>query len=611
MRRMWASLAVFVTFVLLGLAPGWSPQAHAATGERITDFTMTYAVRADGSVRVTEHITYQFAGSSSHGIKRNIVTRQGYNDSKDRQYELSGATASSPSGAPADLAVQDGGDGQTVLRIGSANRTVSGTQRYDIGYTLAHVVNAQQSDVEFYWNVLGTLTAVPVDHAKVTVTAPAASIRTTCWVGAEQSKQNCTNSSGAQSTYEASNIGPNQAMTVVAAYPTSAFTDTAPALVDKPGGLLSPDSSLPSGVATAGAVAGVGIPIAAAAGMAAMFWRRGRDERYVGLTPGLAPAPGQDTQVERGGKQIVAVQFQPPEGATPGLVGTIQDGRADTVDVSATIVDLAVRGYLRMEEIAPASRLQKSDWQLTRLRDVGDELMPYERTLFEGVFAGGDQIRLSDLRNHFSSTLRSAQSQLYDETVLRGWYRNSPQAVRAAYGGAGVVIAIAGIFAFMFVPILGIGVVLAGIIVALAGSRMTPRTASGSAVRQQALGFRRYMETAEANQIKFEEAEQIFSRYMPYAVVFGIAKQWAATFQRVAEAADAAGRPIMMPLWYIPIGGFGDFGSFGNIADGVSDFGTVASGTFTSTPGSSGGSGFSGGGGFAGGGGGGGGTGSW
>ena len=116
--------------------------------------------------------------------------------------------------------------------------------------------------------------------------------------------------------------------------------------------------------------------------------------------------------------------------------------------------------------------------------------------------------------------------------------------------------------------------------------------------------------TAEASQIRFEEASAIFSRYLPYAIVFGVADRWAGTFQKVAEAAQAAGQPLLMPAWYIYNGAM--FPNFTGIADGAGSFASSAGGTFaaTASSGSSGGSGFSGGG-FCGGGVGGSSSGSW
>jgi uncharacterized membrane protein len=156
---------------------------------------------------------------------------------------------------------------------------------------------------------------------------------------------------------------------------------------------------------------------------------------------------------------------------------------------------------------------------------------------------------------------------------------------------------------------LGAGLVLAGVITVVLGSRMAHKTAAGSAVHAQSLGFKEYLLTAEAGQIEFEEASNIFSRYLPYAVVFGVADRWAKTFADVAKAAEAAGQTLVMPTWYVWSGNA--FPDFGSIANGVDNFSTTSTGTFTSTPGSSGSSGFSGGGGFSGSGGGGSSSGSW
>jgi uncharacterized membrane protein len=217
---------------------------------------------------------------------------------------------------------------------------------------------------------------------------------------------------------------------------------------------------------------------------------------------------------------------------------------------------------------------------------------------------------------------------MYAEVTHRGWFRDSPQRQRRVWQGVGTGLVVLGVASGWFlgfrsagtdqvggislgIPsgiVLAAGLVLAGLVVRLLGKRMASRTADGSAVLAQSLGFKQYLTTAEANQIRFEEAQAIFSRYLPYAIVFGVADRWARVFNEVAEAAAAAGRSLDVPTWYVFSGG--GFGGFSGIATGMDSFSTTAAGTFTSTPGSSGGSGFSGGG-FSGGGGGGGGSSSW
>jgi hypothetical protein len=310
------------------------------------------------------------------------------------------------------------------------------------------------------------------------------------------------------------------------------------------------------------------------------------------------------------------------------MLGTIVDESANTVDVAATVVDLAVRGHLTLEETATGF-FDRTDWRLSRTestRERRDALHLYERRLLDGIFATRDTVLLSELKNHFKPTLESVQAAMYDEVVARGWFRRSPQAQRAVWTGLGTFMVFGGVLAtFWFgsglsamtagsgfpVPpaaVLSGGVVLAGAIFWFLGRRMAARTAEGSAVLAQSLGFREYLVTAEASQIRWEEAQEIFSRYLPYAIVFGVAEKWATTFEQVAAAAAAAGHTVASPWWYTGPHGYG---SFGNLASGMDSFASTAGGTFTSTPGSSGSSGFSAGGGFSGGGGGGSSGGSW
>jgi uncharacterized membrane protein len=120
----------------------------------------------------------------------------------------------------------------------------------------------------------------------------------------------------------------------------------------------------------------------------------------------------------------------------------------------------------------------------------------------------------------------------------------------------------------------------------------------------QARGFREYIRTAEAEQLRFEEGADIFSRYLPFAIVFGEAERWVRVFGPLA--ATAATTSAASPVWYTGPNGW----SSDNFADSLDGFTSSASGTIAAaTPSSSGGSGFSGG--SSGGGGGGGGGGSW
>ncbi|HEX7461939.1 MAG TPA: DUF2207 domain-containing protein [Dermatophilaceae bacterium] len=614
--------------------------SQAVQGERVLSFTADYNVAADGSVGVTETLVWQFGPGEHHGIKRNITVRQGVPTppGKYRFYEMSDVGASSPTGANADVYVSDLG-ADSVIRIGSPTVPFEGAQQqtYVVKYRLAHVANGFPDHAELYWNVTGASFDLPVDSVKVTVHGPAAVTDALCFQGADRSAAPCQASSGQTATYAATGLGPRQQVTIVASFPASAITDTAPDLRDGDTGFSGGGSgsqmspTLARGLGLLGYGGGLALPALAAALMGTLVWKRGRDEQYAGLTPGLTPVEGAPGPVTHGQEGPVAVQFAPPEGVRPGLVGTIIDEQANTIDVSATVVDLAVRGYLRIEEVESGGLFKRADWQLTKLvpPDQAEVLLPYEETLFAGIFADSNPVLLSGLKNKFHTTLTTAQSQMYSEVTRRGWFRKSPEKARRGWTTLGLFVMGGGLVSGWFlgfqsadtdrvgglsfaIPsgiVLAGGLLVAGAIIWVLGQRMAAKTASGSAVLAQSLGFKQYLVTAEARQIRFEEAQDIFSRYLPYAIVFGVADRWAGVFSEVAEAATAAGQSIGMPGWYV-FAGSGGFGNFGGIASGMDSFSTMASGTFTSTPGSSGGSGF-GGGGFSGGGGGGGGGSSW
>ncbi len=349
--------------------------------------------------------------------------------------------------------------------------------------------------------------------------------------------------------------------------------------------------------------------------------RVGRDRAYLGLTPGLRPAdnqPGAATRY-RDKRDAVSVQFQPPQGVRPGEVGTLVDEKADPVDVTATLVDLAVRGWLRIEEVPRSDPRKKAkDWTLVQLKNKDGSLLPYEDLLLAQIFATSTTVRLSDLKTTFASSMAQVQDGLYEHVTANGWFRSNPKAVRTAWFSVGIVLVVVGVIATFVafaagtsvagLALVPIALVVVGILVAALGNAAPARTEDGTAVLAQSIGFRRYLATAEANQLRFEEGEDIFSRYLPYAIVFGLADRWARVFAELA----AQGRTLEQPSWYV-----GGYYPGANIywatafASSMDRFTSIATESISApTPGTSGGSGFSGGG-FSGGGVGGGGGGGW
>ncbi|WP_456823781.1 DUF2207 domain-containing protein [Cellulomonas sp. P5_E12] len=617
MRTLRASLVALV-LVLFTAVPALAAPDQSS-GREITRYDVTAALTADGVMKVALDFDFDFGDEPGHGPFLTLPTRVYYDDSSDRAFRYSDISASSPTGAPAQVNREES-DTALILRIGDPDvDNVSGVQTYHVEYTvdgLVNPANAQHSGDELYWNVIGAGWEIPLGDLSVEVTGPAAVEGAVCFAGPEGSTSSCTSVAfdGASSTFTQDLVTVGSQFSTVTGWPAGTFPGVEPILVDKPDPLGPVQPVSPLGVlALLVLIGGVLLAIV-------RVRRTGRDRAYLGLTPGLRPADNQPGAASgfRDRREVVSVQFQPPEGVRPGEVGTLVDEKADPVDVTATLVDLAVRGWLRIEEVPRSDPRKKAkDWTLVQTRNRDGSLLPFEDTLLREIFTSATSVKLSDLKTTFASSMAQVQDGLYTHVTEKGWFRSNPKSVRGAWRAAGIVLVVIGVglalFAFASgvsvtgIALVPIAIAVVGALVAVLGNAAPARTEDGTAVLAQSLGFRRYLATAEANQLKFEEGEDIFSRYLPYAIVFGLADRWARVFSELA----AQGRAVAQPGWYV-----GGYYPGQNIfwatafASSLDRFQTIATESISApTPGSSGGSGFSGG--FSGGGAGGGGGGGW
>ena len=334
----------------------------------------------------------------------------------------------------------------------------------------------------------------------------------------------------------------------------------------------------------------------------------GEDRRYIGsqIDQVMGNPGGESEQVPLGeGDAEAPVEFAPPENVRPGQIGTLLDERANVIDVTATIVDLAGRGFLLIQEIPDTGLFSKTDWTLIRLEGAESELLAYERKLLDGLFRDGNEVKVSELKTTFSDRLHGVESALYSDAMRQKWFRARPDQVRLRWAGAGVFLLVAGA-AVTFVlarwthwGIVGVPVIVAGLALSLMARQMPARTAKGTAMLRRIRGFRQVIATAEQHMARWAEEENVFTRYLPYAIVFGLTKKWAKAFEDLGLQPDSSS-------WYVGPRMF----TAAAFADSIDGFAVTTGGTLASTPASSGSSGF-GGGGSSGGGGGGGGGGSW
>jgi uncharacterized membrane protein len=578
-----ARAARIVAAVLLALPLFSARVAAADDGWTITSFDAQIEIQSDGRLLITETIDVDFASLQKHGIFRDIPIKYSWpaEPRKLRVYELQVLSVTDAQGRPWKYETQSGG---TVrIQIGDADKTVSGRQQYRISYLVRGALNAFADHDELFWNVTGGDWTVPILRSSATVKAPAAFSQTTCFIGLAGSAERC---SGVTATGQAAQfttgraLTPGQQLTIVAALPKGVVAEPRPILQDQPRELEQFFELTPAWLALA-----VFVSLGGLALVARRWYTSGRDDRE---------------------RETIVPEFGPPDKLRPAQVGLLMDERADTLDVTATIVDLAVRGYLVITEIPKAGILGARDWLLTRKPNDDTKLQPYERTILDGLFASGGEVRLSALRRHFYTTLAKAQSELYKDAVARGWFPADPSRVRATYAAVGVAcVVIAGMITAALGALAGGGLVgiAAGVpaVALIAVAPVMPRkTRQGAELFRRSRGFERYMQVAEKDRQAFAEKEQIFAEYLPFAIVFRCVERWARAFEGIDLKEATSG-------WYA--GSLNTFTAM-NMSRDLSSFSEQISTAIASTPGGSGSSGFSGGGG-SGGGGGGGGGGSW
>lgn len=596
--RALALLAISIAMLL-----ACAGMAAAQSAERIADYDVAIDIGEDGTLTIVETIAYDFGSAQRHGILRDIPTRLRYDDTYDRIYPLEVVRVRASGDTPAGYQEESVDGGITRIRVGDPDIEISGRHTYELTYRVEAALNGFRDHVELYWNAIGTEWSAPIGRADVQVRAPARITQVACFQGYEGSTLPCqrATSQGNRARFVQSGLGPFSGVTVVVGLPKGAVPRPEPVLEER----WSLARAFQATPATVGVSAALGL--AAVGGVVAMAWRRGRDRRFRGsqVDQVMGNPTGEQQAVPIGEAGASApVEFAPPDDMRPGQMGTLIDEQANVLDVSATLVDLAVRGYLRIEELPKEGWFGKADWRLIRLEAPEDDLLTYERRLLNGVFRDGTEVTISELKNTFAERLKGVLESLYADSVERRWFSERPDKVRSrwvALGVSALVVAVGAtvaLAAFTHWGLLGIPLILGAVVLLASSGRMPARTAKGTAMLRRVRGFRTVIETAETHMARWAEKELVFTRFLPFAVVFGATEKWAKAFEALGIEPDTS--------WYVSPHPFA-YASFARSMDG---FAVTTGGTIASTPSGSGSSGFSSGG-FSGGGGGGGGGGSW
>jgi uncharacterized membrane protein YgcG len=573
------------------------------------DYFLQKEADDSSTMSVNETLVAEFpAYDQNHGILRAIPeVYEGHN------MHISGLSVTQD-GRPAQYQSSKQSD-NLVLKIGEPTTYVHGKVTYKINYALHDVIKFYPDHDELFWDINGDQWAQTFGSVRARVHIPAQLAkslqdRQKCYRGAFGSlDQSCSiirtdGDNESIVTISDSNVGANQTLSVVLGFQPGTFKLSQ--------SVLNEQNKKKLEFIGAAALAVV-LPLCAGIFMFSRWRAFGNDPK---------------------GRGVIIPEYEPPKGFTPLTSDFLLKQKLRNEAVSATIIDHAIKGDLTIIEIPKKGIFSKKDYELV-LKAVPDNKSDEDVQVLQAIFGDGldpgSSVKVSSFRSDHKlqqsmyKSLKKLEEHLANSLFIKGFFKKNPKSVFDGYRTWAIIL--------IFIPAFGaavfgllesvgiglaIGLFLAGVIVFIFSFIMPARTEAGVAAYDALLGLKDYIKLAEADRIKFlqspEGAEKLpvsdefdpktseakvklFEKLLPYAMLFGLEKDWAKQFESIYVSA---------PDWYQ--GGNWSAFNTGYLVGSLSDFNDFASTNFAS-PSSSSGSGFSGGG--AGGGGGGGGGGGW
>lgn len=457
-----------------------------------------------------------------------------------------------------------------VIKIGSADKYVNGDQEYVIRYRVLNAINFFKDFSELYFNVIGDQWKTTIDSVNFSVklyeplpNVPDHFVATGYFGSRDNSTKTAWTNNQVFSGVTTRQLGQNEGVTI---------------------GIRLPDGYLVKQNYTFRGIYWMLLPVVVLV-LTFLVWKRwGKDEDVT-----------------------IKAEYYPPPNVSPSVSGYIIDDRLNRRDLTALVPYWGAGGYLRIEEIEDSALfglIKNKEYKFIRLKDLPEQAMSFERTMFYGIFASGDEVMLKDLKDKLYTSMNRAKKELETEVDKSEYYVKGSR-------GLGIFLIIISIalafFAFASAQNAfensiwqSIALFSSALIIFIFGLFMAKKTKKGTLLYQQLAGFREFVRSVEQDRLRefLKQDPHYFDKILPYAIVFNVADEWKDKLK---------GLDIPPPTWY-----HGNYNTFNtaNFMNSLDRSMNQMSSTFYSSPKSSGGGSF-GGGGSSGGGFGGGGGGSW
>ncbi len=551
----------------------------AVSDERILEFHSDVRVFADGMIEVTETIKVRAEGRQiRRGIYRDFPVD--YEDRLGNEYRmrLEPLAVLRNGNRESFHTVRSGRDVRTYF--GSSDRFIDhGVHTYMFRYRVNRMIGFFDEHDELYWNVTGNQSVFPIDKASATVRlefdVPRDKLMVDGYTGRlgsnAQDYGRYLDDEGNLNFQANRPLPAAHGLTIVVGWPKGFVEE--PTLSTRAGWLIRDNRNL----------------LAVLAGLVLMLiyyipvWR----------SHGKDPEAG-----------VIVTRYEPPGGFSPASLRYIRQMYYDDKVMTAAVVNLAVKGYLEIDNAGEEHKLRKLD-----PAGATASMAPGEQELYDALFATSDTVTLTNDNHEVLGKARSAHGESLKQDYKQHYfqtngYLNLPPIVLAVLTtfvavniGNGATPLVIGGIVVMFLAIVFFAII------------MRRPTLRGRKVLDEIVGFTDYMEVAEKDELNLrnppDKTPQLFEALLPFALALGVEQAWSEKFAQVLASIRNPDGSGYHPTWYR-----GDWSTsrLSTTTNSLSSGLNSALASSVSPPGSSSGGG---GGGFSGGGGGGGGTGGW
>jgi hypothetical protein len=520
LRLLGTSLCALGLAALTGV-PAGAATTHRSADPVVTSYAAQVRVEEDGLLRVSE--TWKLTNVTGT-FSRFLLTRQHLADNVDHVQEVDDVKVKT---AGTDRKFEQKQDGDvTSIAVGD----LSGDTQLDVTYTVKGAVAKTLNGTEMQFSPLSGIN-LTIQSVHVEYSVPETS-HISCFVGSIDSNTPCTLAQTGEvsgPTFEQASLPPGNTVRMTIGFPEGKIA--ANSIVE-----YRRTFSRAFSTDTAQLLSAVGLLVLGALALLLLYRLRGRDEvdpRRV--VPASLFSLGQDARID----------FTPPSDLRPGEVGTLIDERIDPVDVTASIIDLAVRGHITIVELEHRSEYARPDWELRRVSNApSEELQRYENVLIRAVFGDSDSVLVSELGRQVRANLAQVQDALYDGVVKRGWFNERPDRTRSLWTTVGIGTTVAGLVLTLVLALLtswglvGLAVIAVGVGLLFIGRHMPAKAPAAGRVLGQIAAIRGELAEMDVSELPVDQHAELCARALPYAVVLGGSERWIDALVATDDDAD-------------------------------------------------------------------------